>query len=42
MPVKFQIAAHTGILMSGKMSLGVSKMERAPAIRIKIARTINV
>ena len=41
-PVKFQIAAQTGILMSGKISFGVRKMERTPAIRIKMARTMKV
>src|ERR1700757_5470177 len=41
-PVKFQMAAQTGILMSGKMSFGVRKMESTPAIRIKIAKTMKV
>jgi hypothetical protein len=42
MPVKFQIAAQTGILISGKISFGVFKMERTPAIKINMARTMNV
>jgi hypothetical protein len=29
-------------LMSGKISFGVPKIERTPAIRIKMARTIKV
>jgi hypothetical protein len=40
--VKFQIAAQTGILMSGKISFGVRMMERTPAIKMKMARTMKV
>src|ERR1700732_2991738 len=42
MPVKFQMAAQTGILISGNISFGVRKIERTPAIKIKMARTMKV
>ena len=32
----------TGMLIAGKMSLGALRIERTPAIRMKMARTINV
>jgi hypothetical protein len=32
----------TGMLMDGKMSFGVLKIERTPAIKMKIAKTMNV
>jgi hypothetical protein len=36
------IPEMTRMLMDGKMSLGVRKIERTPAIKIKTANTINV
>jgi hypothetical protein len=41
-PVKVQITEITGILIDGKMSFGVLKMERTPAIKMKIDRTMKV
>jgi hypothetical protein len=32
----------TGMLIDGKTSLGVLKMEKTPAIKMKMAKTINV
>jgi hypothetical protein len=32
----------TGILMEGKMSFGVRRMARTPAIKMKIAKTMKV
>jgi hypothetical protein len=41
-PGKLKITEMTGILIDGKMSFGVLTIERAPAIRMKIASTIKV
>jgi hypothetical protein len=41
-PAKLKITEMTGILIDGKMSFGVLKIERTPAIRIKIASTMKV
>jgi len=38
----FQVPEITGMLMEGKMSLGVLTIERTPVTRIKIASTIKV
>jgi hypothetical protein len=40
--LKAQITEITGILMDGKMSFGVLRMERTPAIKMKIPRTMKV
>ena len=41
-PVKFQIAAITGILISGKISTGVREAASGPMMRSRSARTTNV
>jgi hypothetical protein len=41
-PAKLQRTETTGILMEGKISLGLLTMATAPAIRIRIAKTVNV
>ena len=41
-PVYFQIAAMTGILISGKMSTGVRNAASGPMMRRSSARTTNV
>src|SRR5580700_4891908 len=41
-PAKFQRTETTGILMEGKMSFGLRTMATTPAIRMRIAKTVNV
>jgi hypothetical protein len=41
-PGKLKITEITGILIDGKMSFGVLRIERKPAMKIKIARTMKV
>src|SRR6266849_2332855 len=41
-PVKFQMMLTTGMLMFGKMSVGVRKIESVPRIKIRMASTTNV
>jgi hypothetical protein len=41
-PGKGKITEITGILIEGKMSFGVLKIDRTPAIRIKIDSTMKV
>src|SRR3977135_4375818 len=41
-PVKLKTTLMTGMLMFGKMSVGVRKAEAVPKIRISTAMTMNV
>ena len=41
-PVYFQMTATTGILMFGKMSVGVRRIENTPSSVIRMASTIKV
>ncbi len=41
-PVKLKTTLITGMLMFGKMSVGVRKAEAVPKIRISTAMTMNV
>lgn len=41
-PLYVQMMLTTGLLMLGKMSVGVRKMATAPIARIRMDRTTNV